>query len=200
MLDDLGFWSSCQGQEIYLSKMSRPIPGSPRLSTWFVWGFFPWGTVIRVWGLPLTAILCRGYEVKNNSLYAFMVCIGTPLSFNFVLSWKWWGRMINPLKYFCAMSPKGSLLFAVILTQQWSFLTIYILCFLSLSNCFYFSEAENIQELSCNLNVKQRELTAVETNRRHQKEALRKREEDLRGTSKNLIAVTFGLNFFIEKW
>jgi len=98
------------------------------------------------------------------------------------------------------MDPKGSLLFAVILTQQWSFLTIYVLCFLLLSNFFYFSEAENIQELSCNLNVKQRELTTLETNRRHQKEAVRRREEDLRGTSKNLIAVTFGLNFFLEKW
>ena len=37
-------------------------------------------------------------KVKNNSLYAFMVCIGTPLPFTFVLSWEWWGRMINPLK------------------------------------------------------------------------------------------------------
>lgn len=75
----------------------------------------------------------------------------------------------------------------------------YILCFLSLSNRFYFSEAEDIQELNCNLNVKQRELTTLETNRRHQKEALRRREEDLRGTSENLIAVTFSLNFFLEK-
>jgi hypothetical protein len=49
------------------------------------------------------------------------------------------------------------------------------------------------------LNGKQRELTTLETNRKHQKEALRKQEEDLRGTSKNLIAVTFGLNFFLEK-
>jgi len=139
-------------------------------------------------------------EVKNNTLFAFVVCIGTPLPFTFILSWEWWGRMINALKYFCTMDPKGSLLFAVILTQQWSFLTIYVLCFLLLSNFFYFSEAENIQELSCNLNVKQRELTTLETNRRHQKEAVRRREEDLRGTSKNLIAVTFGLNFFLEKW
>jgi hypothetical protein len=46
----------------------------------------------------------------------------------------------------------------------------------------YFSEAENIQELIYNLNGKQRELTALETNRKHQKEALRRREEDLRGT------------------
>jgi hypothetical protein len=53
--------------------------------------------------------------------------------------------------------------------------------------------------MSYNLNVKQRELTALETNRKHQKEALRRREEDLRGTLKNLIAVTFGLNFFLEK-
>lgn len=49
------------------------------------------------------------------------------------------------------------------------------------------------------MNGKQRELTTLETNRKHQKEALRRREEDLRGTSKNLIAVTFGLNFFLEK-
>lgn len=40
--------------------------------------------------------------------------------------------------------------------------------------------AENIQELSYNLNGKQQELTALETNRKHQKEALRRREEDLR--------------------
>jgi hypothetical protein len=68
-----------------------------------------------------------------------------------------------------------------------------------MSNCFYFSEAENIQELSYNLNGKQREVTTLETSRKHQKEALRRREEDLRGTSKNLIALTFGLNFFLEK-
>jgi hypothetical protein len=77
--------------------------------------------------------------------------------------------------------------------------TIYVLCFLSLSKCFYFSEAEEIRELSCGLNIKQRELTTLETNRKHQKEALRRREEDVRGTLKNLIAMTFGLNFFLEK-
>jgi hypothetical protein len=68
-----------------------------------------------------------------------------------------------------------------------------------MSNCFYFFEAEDIQQLSYNLKVKERDLTALETNRRHQKEALRRREEDLRGTSKNLITVTFVLNFFLEK-
>lgn len=40
--------------------------------------------------------------------------------------------------------------------------------------------AEDIRELSCGLNIKQRELTTLETNRKHQKEALRRREEDLR--------------------
>jgi len=61
-------------------------------------------------------------------------------------------------------------------------MTIYIICFLSLSDCFYFSEAEDIQELNYNLNGKERELTTLETNRKHQKEALRRREEELRGT------------------
>ncbi|GFG30387.1 hypothetical protein Cfor_05842, partial [Coptotermes formosanus] len=40
--------------------------------------------------------------------------------------------------------------------------------------------AEEIRELSCGLNIKQRELTTLETNRKHQKEALRRREEDVR--------------------
>jgi hypothetical protein len=37
-------------------------------------------------------------EVKNNTPFAFVVRIGTPLPFTFVLSWEWWGRMINALK------------------------------------------------------------------------------------------------------
>jgi len=55
MLDDPGFWSNCQEQEIYLSKMSRPIPGSTQLCTWFVWGFFPLG--YSDWGVMLTTYL-----------------------------------------------------------------------------------------------------------------------------------------------
>jgi hypothetical protein len=43
--------------------------------------------------------------------------------------------------------------------------------------------------------MKQRELTALETNRKHQKEALRRQEEDLRGTLKNLTVMNFGLRF-----
>ena len=70
--------------------------------------------------------------------------------------------------------------------------TVLKLCFLSLRNCFCFSEAEDIKELNHRLHIKQQEVTTLETNRRHQKDTLRKREEDLRGMLKNLIAVDFG--------
>jgi hypothetical protein len=185
----------------WMIRDSDPAVRDKRFISPKCWDQFqgPHGCLLDLYGDSFPGVEWLGCEVdclppssaavKNNSLYAFMVCIGTPLPFTFVLSWEWCGRMINPVKYFCTMSPKGSLLFAVILMQQWSFLAIYILCFLSLSNCFCFSEAENIQELNYNLNVKQRELTTLETNRRHQKEALRRREEDLRGTSKNLISI-----------
>jgi hypothetical protein len=46
--------------------------------------------------------------------------------------------------------------------------------------------------MNCNLSIKQRELTALETNRKYKKEALRRGEEDLRGTLKNLIVMNFG--------
>jgi hypothetical protein len=52
--------------------------------------------------------------------------------------------------------------------------------------------------MNLNLSIKQRELTALETNRKHQKEALRRREEDLRGTFKNLIIINFGSPFCLE--
>jgi hypothetical protein len=61
-----------------------------------------------------------------------------------------------------------------------------------LRNCFYFSEAEDIKELNHRLHIKQQEVTTLETNRKHQKDTLWKREEDLRGMLKNLIAVDFG--------
>jgi hypothetical protein len=43
-----------------------------------------------------------------------------------------------------------------------------------------------------NLSIKHRELTALETNRKYKKEAIRRGEEDLRGTLKNLIIINFG--------
>ncbi|PNF31007.1 hypothetical protein B7P43_G02060 [Cryptotermes secundus] len=39
---------------------------------------------------------------------------------------------------------------------------------------------KDIKDMNLNLSIKQRELTALETHRKHQKEALRRREEDLR--------------------
>jgi hypothetical protein len=57
-------------------------------------------------------------------------------------------------------------------------------------------KAEDIREMNLNLSIKQRELTALETNRKHQKEALRRREEDLRGMLKTLIMTNFVQLFY----
>lgn len=48
-----------------------------------------------------------------------------------------------------------------------------------LISCFF--KAEDIREMTRSLGGKHRELTTLETNRKHQKEGLRRREDDLRG-------------------
>jgi hypothetical protein len=68
--------------------------------------------------------------------------------------------------------------------------TVFIFCLL---------KAEDIKEMNLSLSKKQRELTALETHRKHQKETLRRREEDLRGMFKNLILMNFGPTFSLEK-
>jgi septal ring factor EnvC (AmiA/AmiB activator) len=64
--------------------------------------------------------------------------------------------------------------------------------FLEIIFIFSFFKAEDIREVSHSLSTKQQELTTLETNRKHQKDALRKLEEDLRGMLKNQIVVKFG--------
>lgn len=53
--------------------------------------------------------------------------------------------------------------------------------------------------MNLNLSIKQRELTALETHRKHQKEALRRREEDLRGMFKNQIILNVGSTLCSKK-
>lgn len=64
---------------------------------------------------------------------------------------------------------------------------------------FCFFKAEDIREINHSLGSKHRELTTLETNRKHQKEELRRREEDLRGLLENKTVADFCSTLFREK-